>query len=70
MVVHLKGVLGQGRRATFLLDRAMAANQQQIREVWASNLETEMDIIRDLLPKYPFIAMVRYGLRSASLTGF
>lgn len=37
----------------------MAANQQQIREVWASNLETEMDIIRDLLPKYPFIAMVR-----------
>ena len=30
----------------------------EIRDVWASNLDKEMAIIRDLLDKYNYIAMV------------
>lgn len=29
-----------------------------IREVWAYNLEDEMDMIRDIADSYPYIAMV------------
>lgn len=45
----------RGSNAAF----TMSTPKQQIREVWANNLETEMEIIRELLPKYPFVAMVR-----------
>lgn len=30
----------------------------EIRDVWAENLEEEMAIIREVVQKYPFIAMV------------
>ena len=30
----------------------------EIRDVWASNLETEMEHIREILEKYPYVAMV------------
>lgn len=33
----------------------------RIREVWASNLEQEMVILRQLIQKYPFVSMVRYN---------
>jgi hypothetical protein len=29
-----------------------------IREVWADNLEQEMGVLRDLVEKYPYLAMV------------
>lgn len=31
----------------------------EIRDVWASNLEEEMGNIREILEKYPYVAMVR-----------
>jgi hypothetical protein len=31
----------------------------RIREVWAHNLNEEMAVLRDLVDKYPYIAMVR-----------
>lgn len=33
----------------------------RIREVWKHNLEDEMAVLRDLVPKYPYIAMVSGG---------
>ena len=30
----------------------------RIREVWASNLDQEMIAIRDIIERYPYIAMV------------
>jgi hypothetical protein len=31
----------------------------EIRDVWASNLDEEMEKIRDCIEKYPYVAMVR-----------
>jgi CCR4-NOT transcription complex subunit 7/8 len=30
----------------------------EIRDVWASNFDAEMEIIRELIQDYPFVAMV------------
>ncbi len=33
----------------------------EIRDVWASNLDEEMGNIREILERYPYVAMVRVG---------
>ena len=35
-------------------------NTIEIRDVWASNLEEEMEKIREILEKFPYVAMVRF----------
>jgi hypothetical protein len=35
-----------------------STTHSHIREVWAYNLEEEMDTIRDIAESYPYIAMV------------
>jgi hypothetical protein len=48
----------------------LATNGQtvEIRDVWAANLDEEMEKIREIIEKYPFVAMVRscYPLQSSS----
>ena len=39
-----------------------SGQNSHIREVWAHNLEEEMDRIRDIAETYPYIAMVRFLL--------
>jgi len=39
----------------------------EIREVWASNLEEEMEIIQEILEKYPYVAMVCILLKSINI---
>jgi CCR4-NOT transcription complex subunit 7/8 len=34
-------------------------NKGRIREVWKHNLHEEMAVLRELVDKYPYIAMVR-----------
>jgi CCR4-NOT transcription complex subunit 7/8 len=41
--------------------RAMA-NKGRIRDVWKGNLHEEMALLRQLVDKYPYVAMVRTGL--------
>lgn len=43
----------------------MAQNKGRIREVWKHNLHDEMASLRDLIDRYPYIAMVRISLAAA-----
>lgn len=36
----------------------------EIREVWASNLEVEMENIREIVGKYPYVAMVNFDFKN------
>lgn len=41
-------------------------NKGRIREVWKHNLEEEMSVLRDIVDKYPYIAMVSLCSHSSS----
>jgi len=43
-----------------------ATNKNRIRDVWAGNLEEELAILRCLVDRYPYIAMVRTKLQEGS----
>jgi CCR4-NOT transcription complex subunit 7/8 len=43
-------------------------NKGRIREVWKGNLHEEMAILRQLVEKYPYIAMVRMRSRGGSFS--
>ena len=45
----------------------MAGKVPWIRDVWAGNLEEEMEVLRGLVDKYPFVAMVGAGLGAVVL---
>lgn len=47
-----------------------AAQKGRIREVWKHNLHEEFANLRDLVDRYPYIAMVGGGLWSAGGSGF
>jgi hypothetical protein len=51
-----------------------SGHNSHIREVWAHNLEEEMDRIRDIADSYPYIAMVSqsdiYSCYYSSLVGY
>lgn len=38
--------------------RTQQSNKGRIREVWKHNLEEEMAVLRDIIDKYPYVAMV------------
>lgn len=40
--------------------RTQQSNKGRIREVWKHNLEEEMAVLRDIIDKYPYIAMVSF----------
>jgi CCR4-NOT transcription complex subunit 7/8 len=40
-------------------DGAKGIAGQRIRDVWRSNLQQEMDVLRSLVERYPYISMVR-----------
>lgn len=48
---HHNGMSDPGSRAT--------GNKHRIRDVWAGNLLEEMALLRQLVDKYPYVAMVR-----------
>ena len=39
--------------------RGGSANKNRIREVWAGNLDEEMAVLRAVIEKFPYLAMVR-----------
>lgn len=46
----------------------LPAPMSRIQEVWGPNLEAEMRVIRDLIEKYPYVAMVYFTTPMRTLT--
>ena len=45
--------------------QSVDGREVEIRDVWASNLEEEMEKIREVIEKFPYVAMVSYRLARA-----
>ena len=54
---HIGGV-GGGQRGGVV----MGPGGDQIRDVWASNLEQEMAQVRNLVTQYPYVSMVEHSI--------
>jgi hypothetical protein len=52
-------ILGVGPIAASGLFKSVDGKTIEIRDVWASNLEAEMENIREIIEKFPYVAMVR-----------
>ena len=62
---HIGG--GGGQRGGGVVP-GLGPGGDQIRDVWASNLDQEMAQVRNLIPQYPYVSMVSISIRFVGLT--